>query len=277
MAMQMRRPKGGLTLSQWPSEAKFVTVRIGQVKEPLAPFGIARRRLWSVAGRNYSRVEAVDVGMVEDDTSPPGPISLRGLCDEVEKAGSSPKTCKPGFIATMNDFKSQHAIEGDGLPHVVGGQRDRTDALDHRGTAPFSSLIEAHSRCAPKVKSGVRIVRALCYFQRSHKFVSAAFKDMSTTIRIRFGRGILDVQLPRLLGNQVGHQRDPKWGYDSAWRFFGLARRGTADLIAADFVGEADTSRFDGRLASDASRVRGLSRRRQQAPERSRDRSRITS
>jgi hypothetical protein len=36
---------GGFTLSQWPSEAKFVAIRIGQVKEPLAPFGIARRRV----------------------------------------------------------------------------------------------------------------------------------------------------------------------------------------------------------------------------------------
>ncbi len=35
---------GGFTLSQWPSEAKFVAIRIGQVKEPLSPFGIARCR-----------------------------------------------------------------------------------------------------------------------------------------------------------------------------------------------------------------------------------------
>src|SRR5216683_7421128 len=128
---------GGFTLSQWPSEAKFVAIRIGQVKEPLSPFGIARCRVWSVAGRDHARIEGVDVGMVEDDTSPPRPISLRGLCDEIEKAGSSLKTCKRGVIATMNDLKSQHAIEGDGARHVVGGERDSADALDHRGTAPF--------------------------------------------------------------------------------------------------------------------------------------------
>src|SRR5262249_24230486 len=122
--------------SQWPSEAKLVAIRIGQVKEPLAPFGIAGRRVWSVAGRDHPRIEGVDVGMVEDDTSPPRPISLRGLCDEIEKAGSGPKTCKRGVITTMNDLKSQHAIEGDGAHHVVGGQRDGTDALNHRGIAP---------------------------------------------------------------------------------------------------------------------------------------------
>src|SRR5262249_9402197 len=122
--------------SQWPSEAKFVAIRIGQVKEPLAPFGIARRRVRSVTRGDHARIEGVDVGMVEDDTSPPRPVSLRGLCDEVEKAASSPKTCKRGVITTMNDLKSQHAIEGDGARHVVGGQRDGTDALDHRGIAP---------------------------------------------------------------------------------------------------------------------------------------------
>src|SRR5215468_9145567 len=125
------------TLSQWRSEAKLVAVRIGQVKEPLAPFGIARCGVWSVAGRDHARIEAIDIGMVEDDTPPPRPISLSGLCDEIEKAGPSPKTCKRGFITTMNDLKSQHAIEGDGARHIVGGQRDGTDALDHRSTAPF--------------------------------------------------------------------------------------------------------------------------------------------
>ncbi len=57
---------GGFTLSQWPSEAKFVAIRIDQVKEPLGPFGIARCRVWSVAGRDHGRVEGVDVGMVDD-------------------------------------------------------------------------------------------------------------------------------------------------------------------------------------------------------------------
>src|SRR5712672_221043 len=109
----------GFKLSQWTSEAKFVAIRIGQVEEPLAPFGIAPCRVWSVAGRDHARIEGVDVGMVEDDTSPPRPISLRELCDEIEKAGSSPKTCKRGVITTVNDLKSQHAIEGDGARHVV--------------------------------------------------------------------------------------------------------------------------------------------------------------
>ncbi len=125
---------GGFILSQWPSEAKFVAVRIGQVKEPLAPFGIARCRVWSVAGRDHARMEGVDVGMVEDDTSPPRPISLRGLCDEIEKAGSSPKTCKRGVIATMNDLKGRKVevvrVEGS-YAVCMSGPRQVKVRLDH--------------------------------------------------------------------------------------------------------------------------------------------------
>src|SRR6266851_4395726 len=84
----------GYTLSQWPSEAKFVAIRVGQVEEPLAPFGIARCRVRTVAGRDHARMEGVNVGMVEDNTSPPRPISLGRLGDEIEIVGSSPKARK---------------------------------------------------------------------------------------------------------------------------------------------------------------------------------------
>jgi hypothetical protein len=45
---------GGFTLSRWSSEAKFVAIRIGQVKEQLTPFGIARCRFWSIAGCDHA-------------------------------------------------------------------------------------------------------------------------------------------------------------------------------------------------------------------------------
>jgi hypothetical protein len=44
---------GGFTLSQWPSEAKFVAIRIGQVKELLAPFGASRG---AVSGRKLAAI-----------------------------------------------------------------------------------------------------------------------------------------------------------------------------------------------------------------------------
>ena len=83
-----------MTLSQRPREAKFVPIRVGEVEEALAPFGIPRCRVWTVAGRDHPRMEGVNVGMVEDKTSPPRPISRGRLCDEIEIAGSSPKTRK---------------------------------------------------------------------------------------------------------------------------------------------------------------------------------------
>jgi hypothetical protein len=64
------------------------------------------------------------------------------LCDKIEKAGSSPKACKRRIITTVNDLKSQHAVKGNGASHIVRGQRDGTDTLDHCGTKSVES--EAH-------------------------------------------------------------------------------------------------------------------------------------
>jgi hypothetical protein len=116
-------PRHGLSLSQRPSEAKFVTIRVGEVEEPFAPFSILRWRVWTVARRNHARMERVNVGMVEDNASPPRPISLGRLSDEIEIICSSPKTRKRRVITTMNDLKSQHAIEADSARHIVGSRR----------------------------------------------------------------------------------------------------------------------------------------------------------
>ena len=107
------------TSSQWPSKAEFVTIGIGQVEEPLAPFGIAGRRIWAVARRDHSRMEGVNVGAVEDHPSPPGPLSLGRLRDEIEIAGSGPKAREYCVLTAVHDLKSQHAIEADGPRHIV--------------------------------------------------------------------------------------------------------------------------------------------------------------
>ena len=122
--------------SQRPSKAELVTIGIGQVEEPLAPFGIAGRRIWAVARRDHSRMEGVNVGVVEDHASPPGPLSLGRLRDEIEIAGSRPKARECCVLTAVNDLKSQHAIEADGPRHIVGGERDGADAFDHGGKAP---------------------------------------------------------------------------------------------------------------------------------------------
>src|SRR5262249_32979396 len=88
-------------------ETELVAVRVGQMEEALAPFGIARRRVRAIAGRDHARMQRVDVGMVEDDASPPRPRSLGRLGDQIEIARSSPKARKRGVAAAVDHLKSQ--------------------------------------------------------------------------------------------------------------------------------------------------------------------------
>ena len=82
-------------------------------------------------------MEGVNVGMVEDHASPPGPLALGRLRDEIEIAPSRSKARECCVVATVNDLKSQHAVEADGPRHIVGSERDGADALDHGGNAPL--------------------------------------------------------------------------------------------------------------------------------------------
>jgi hypothetical protein len=44
----------------------------------------------------------------------------------------------------MNDLKSQHAAEPNGMRHIVGRQCDSADALDHRDTLHIIRSVRAH-------------------------------------------------------------------------------------------------------------------------------------
>src|SRR5260370_14260334 len=135
MRLLSRQGNRAATLALSPQrlgEAELVAVRVGQMEEALAPFGIARRRVRAIAGRDHARVQRVDVGMVEDDASPPRPRSLGRLGDQIEIARSSPKARKRGVAAPVDHLKSQHAIEADRARHVVGGERDGADIFDRR-------------------------------------------------------------------------------------------------------------------------------------------------
>ena len=77
-------------------DTRGAAAAVQKLEEPLAPFGVARRRVRAIAGRDHARMQEIDVGMVEDDTSPPGPRSLGGLGDQIEIAPSSPKARKRG-------------------------------------------------------------------------------------------------------------------------------------------------------------------------------------
>src|ERR1700730_5344874 len=47
----------------------------------------------------------------------------------------------------MNDLKSQHAVESNGMRHIVGGQCDSAYALDHRDTLHMIRSVRAHRVC----------------------------------------------------------------------------------------------------------------------------------
>ena len=93
--------------SQRSGETELVSIGVGQVEEPRAPFGVARHCVWAVAGRDHARMEVVNVGMVEDHASPPGPLALGRLRDQIEIAPSRSKARECCVVATVNNLKSQ--------------------------------------------------------------------------------------------------------------------------------------------------------------------------
>src|SRR5439155_6759918 len=121
--------------SQRLSEAEFVAVGIGQMEEALAPFGITRRGIGPAARGNQPGMEGVDIGDVENQASPPGPLTLGRLNDQVEMIGPGAKTGERRPFAAIERLKSQHAVELDGAAHVVRGERHSADAVDHERTA----------------------------------------------------------------------------------------------------------------------------------------------
>ena len=79
---------------QRPREAELVTIRIGQVEVALAPFGIAGSGRWLKPGGTRPRKEAIHIGHIDDDASPPGPLSVCRLGDQVQIARSSAEAGK---------------------------------------------------------------------------------------------------------------------------------------------------------------------------------------
>src|ERR1700719_2645818 len=65
--------------TQRPSKTELVTIRVSQVKESLAPFGISRGCVRLVSRRDYAPIERINLRIVEDHSSPPGPMPLGRL------------------------------------------------------------------------------------------------------------------------------------------------------------------------------------------------------
>src|SRR5262249_9500959 len=115
-----------------PGKAELVAVGIGQMEKALAPFGIARRRVWTETRRAEAGGERIYVGMIEDDATPPPPATPGRRGDQVEIALSRPKAREGSIIAAVDNLKAQHAIKAHRARHIVGCERHGTDILDHR-------------------------------------------------------------------------------------------------------------------------------------------------
>ena len=68
-----------------------MTVRISEMKEAFAPFGIAGRGRRLEACRQGFCIDFIDIGNIEDYAPSPGPPPLGRLGDEIEIARPCPK------------------------------------------------------------------------------------------------------------------------------------------------------------------------------------------
>src|ERR1700756_4922281 len=107
-----------------------MAVRIGQMKIALAPLGVAGRGQGLMAGFKRTLVEDVDIADVEDDASPPRPLLLLALRDQVEITRSDAKAGKGSRLAAVAHVESERTVKADGTCHIVGSKRDGADAFN---------------------------------------------------------------------------------------------------------------------------------------------------
>src|SRR3954464_8555396 len=99
----------------------------------LAPFGIAGGRRWREPCSKRALREAIHIGDIEDHAAPPGPLPLCRLGDQVQVARSSAEAGERGCFTSIQDLKPKRLIEADCSAHIVSGECDRAQSLDHRG------------------------------------------------------------------------------------------------------------------------------------------------
>src|SRR5215208_2788333 len=113
-----------------------MTVGIGQVKEPLAPLCVARRRGWPKTLVDGTVIERIHVAHVEDHPPPPGPPPLWRRNREVQVARPRLEAAEGCAITPIPQHEAQRAVEPHRPRHVVCRQRDRADRLNWYGGRP---------------------------------------------------------------------------------------------------------------------------------------------
>ena len=78
-----------------------MAVRIGEVEVTFAPFSVARGRVRVQAIGQGTFVKGVDVGNVQDDTSPPRPLPICRLADEVQVRGADGKAGESRILPSV--------------------------------------------------------------------------------------------------------------------------------------------------------------------------------
>src|SRR3954462_15925799 len=99
---------------------------------PPAPALVSELRL-ATASQKARGPDGGHIAHIEDHASPPGPLPLCGLGDQVQIARSNSKAGERGCFTAEQELKPERLVETDCSTHVVGGEGDRAQSLDHGG------------------------------------------------------------------------------------------------------------------------------------------------
>ncbi len=116
--------------SEWPREAELVTVRVADVEVAFAPFGVARSSVAPQPLGDAVLVQGVHVRDIEDHPTPPGPLVLQRLSNQVHITRSGKQASKGCPFAAVADGKTERTIEPYGACHIMGRQADGADGFD---------------------------------------------------------------------------------------------------------------------------------------------------
>ena len=96
-----------------------MAVGIGEVEVAFAPLSVAGGRVRAQVLGQGTFIEGVDVRNVEDDASPPGPLPILRLADEVQVRGADGKAGECRILATVAEGETEGAVKSDRASHVV--------------------------------------------------------------------------------------------------------------------------------------------------------------
>ncbi len=110
-------------------EADLVSVRIGDVKEALAPWRISRRLKHQSLCLQRPVVYVHLIDSKNSSTPPPLFVSLTRY--KVDEGFAGPQTAKGCTLAAAKQLESELPVEFNGTSHIADGECHCTDVPDH--------------------------------------------------------------------------------------------------------------------------------------------------